>query len=387
MQTVVYLDYNASTPVDPRVMPAMVAAFGQFGNPSSIHHQPGQTAAELIEEARSRVGSLVGRPLHDVIFTSGASEAALIGLVGAMLGAPSRPNVVVAATEHKAILAAAKLGARLTGGEVRTVRVDRCGAVDLCHLSDLVDETVSIVAVMAANNETGVLAPLAETSEIAERTGALRFVDVTQLAGKASLTAAQSLADVLVCSSHKIYGPKGSGALIASRHVQHAMVPLLAGGGQERGMRGGTHNTAAIVGFGLAAELAAKEYATDAARLRRQIGNVLNGLANRLDHIEVNSGKAERLCNTVNIRFVGADSEAVMSAMPGVAVSAGSACQSAAPTQSHVLLAMGMSSDEASESLRISLGRPTTDDEISIAVEAIAAAVTRIRQLTIQSEG
>lgn len=387
MTSVVYLDYNASTPVDPRVTPAMFAAVDQFGNPSSLQHHSGQTAAEIVEEARSRVAALVGRPAQDVILTSGASEGAAIGLMGAMLGAKGRPNVVVAATEHKAILAAAELGARLTSGEVRVARVERSGVVDLDHLSDLADDSVSVVAVMAANNETGVLGPLVEISKIAQAAGALRFVDITQSAGKASISAIQGEADLMVCSSHKMYGPKGAGALIASRHVQRAMVPLLPGGGQERGLRGGTQNTTAIAGFGLAAELSEKEYATDANRLRRQSEHLLAGLTQRIDGVEVNSGTAQRLCNTLNLRFVGADSQAVMTSMPSVEVSAGSACQSATPTQSHVLLAMGMSSEAASESLRISLGRPTKSEEISMVIDEIASAVTRVRRLTTQSEG
>ena len=387
MSPVVYLDYNASTPVDTRVTSAMFDAMDHFGNPSSLQHRTGQAAAEIVEGARDRIAALVGRPAQDVILTSGASEAAAVGLVGAMLGATGRPNVLVAATEHKAILAAADLGARLTSGEVKIARVERSGVVDLDHLSDLADDSVSVVAVMAANNETGVLGPLAEVSEIAQAAGAVRFVDITQLAGKRSVSAMQDRADLMVCSSHKIYGPKGAGALIASRHIQRALVPLLSGGGQERGLRGGTQNTLAIAGFGLAAELADKEHATDANRLRRQTEQLLAGLRQRIDGVELNSVTAQRLCNTLNLRFVGADSEAVMASMPGIEVSAGSACQSATPTQSHVLLSMGMSSEAASESLRISLGRPTTSGEISIAIDEIASAVTRVRRLTTRLEG
>ena len=186
----------------------------------------------------------------------------------------------------------------------------------------------------------------------------------------------------MVCSSHKIYGPKGAGALIASRHVQRRMVPLFSGGGQERGLRGGTHNTPGIAGFGVAAEIAEKEHASDAARLGRLAADLLYGLRQTLRGVELNSGSAERLSNTLNLRFVDADAEAVMASMPEIMVSAGSACQSAVPTQSHVLLAMGMGSKEASESLRISLGRPTTEEEISTATEQIASAVTRVRDLT-----
>jgi cysteine desulfurase len=378
----VYLDYNASTPIDQRVLPTLNEVCEVFGNPASTHHRAGQAAAELIEEARNRVASLLGRPGRDVILTSGATEAAVIGLVGAMLGLAGRPNVVVCRTEHKAIVAAAELGARLSGGEVRPVGVDKRGVVDLSLLGDLVDDSVSVVAVMAANNETGIIAPVTEVSAIAERSGSLSFVDVTQLVGKGALSDAIRSADIAVCSSHKIYGPKGAGALIADRRIQKAIVPILSGGGQERGLRGGTHNTPAIVGFGLAAELALKEQGSDSARLGRLKDELLDTLNRQLSGVTVNGEGAECLSNTLNVRFAGADAEAVMASMPDIFVSSGSACQSASPSPSHVLLAMGLSGDEASESLRISLGRPTTAEEIRVAARAIVDAVSRVRELT-----
>jgi cysteine desulfurase len=377
----VYLDYNASTPVDLRVLPALAEAHEVFGNAASAHHSAGQAAAELIEESRSRVGSLVGRPTQDVIFTSGATEAAVIGLVGAMLGAADRPNVVVSTTEHKAIVAAAELGARLTGGQVRRVPVDGAGMVELSALADLADDSVSVVAVMAANNETGVMAPAAALADIVRCSGSLNFVDITQLVCKGPLGDAVKSADVMVCSSHKIYGPKGAGALIADRRIQKAIVPILSGGGQERGIRGGTHNTPAIVGFGLAAELAVKEQASDSARMGKLKDELLDTLKRQLSDVTVNGEGAERLSNTLNVRFAGADAEAVMASMPDILVSSGSACQSASPSPSHVLLAMGLRGDEASESLRISLGRPTTTEEVRVAAGAIVDAVSRVREL------
>jgi cysteine desulfurase len=378
----VYLDYNASTPVDQRVLAVAAEAHKAYGNPSSSHHAAGQAAAELVEEARHRVAALWHRPAQDVIFTSGATEAAALGLVGAMLGAPARPNIVVSVTEHKAILAAAELGARLTGGEIRNVKVDVDGVINLSHLNDLVDDSVSIVAVMAANNETGVVAPVSEVARVARESGAFNFVDATQLVGKGTLDRANEAADLVVCSSHKVYGPKGAGALIASRSVQKALVPIMSGGGQERGIRGGTHNTPSIVGFGLAAELAMKEQADDEARVARLAEALLRAVTSELTDVHVNGENAQRLSNTLNLRFEGADAEAVMASMPDVLVSSGSACQSAVPSPSHVLLAMGRDRVEASESLRISLGRPTTDDEIAEAASSIIAAVTRVREMT-----
>jgi len=379
----VYLDYNASTPVDQRVRSAVDEAFEVFGNPSSTHHALGQAAHRLVEGARTHVAALFGRPEQDVIFTSGATEAAALGILGAMIGrGEARPHIVASATEHKAVLSAASLAARLTGGQTRRAPVDRRGLVDMEALQDLIDDSVGVVAVMAANNETGVVSPLEEVADVARRHGALLFVDATQLVGKAPIPDVVRAADLIVFSSHKIYGPKGAGALVASRHVQKELVPIVSGGGQERGLRGGTHNTPAILGFGLAAELAFKEQAADAARIEVLANRLLGRLCRDLPDVVVNGGDAVRLTNTMNVRFVGADAEAVMASMPGVQVSTGSACQSAVPTPSHVLTAMGLDSAEASECIRISLGRPTTSEEIDTAADAIIAAVKRVRELT-----
>lgn len=377
----VYLDYNAATPVDQRILPAIAEAQGAFGNPSSAHHVEGKRAAELVEEARSRVGTLLERSPQDVVFTSGATEATVLAILGVMLGAGSRPNIVVSTTEHKAVLAAAEVGARLSGGQVRMVSVDHSGVVDCDHLERLVDDSVALVAVMAANNETGVLGPVADVTELARDVGALSFVDATQLLGKGVVGDAVVHADIVVCSSHKIYGPKGAGALVADRHTQKSIIPIASGGGQERGIRGGTQNTPAIVGFGLAAELATKEQSADTSRLSRLSTFLLDMVTQGLSDIEMNGSAAERLSNTLNLRFIGADAEAVMTSMPNVLVSAGSACQSAVPTPSHVLLAMGLSGTAASESLRMSLGRPTTEQDVEEAGRSIVDAVTRVRDL------
>ena len=256
------------------------------------------------------------------------------------------------------------------------------GVIDLNSLDRLVDDSVAVVAVMAANNETGVVAPVTEVVEIAERRGALSFVDATQVIGKGSLDKVAEFADLMIFSSHKIYGPKGAGALVAGRAVQQSIVPISSGGGQERGLRGGTQNTPAIVGFGLASEIAQKEQSSDAARIGQLACGLMSEIKKRLPDVHVNGGKADRLSNTLNLRFVGADAEAVMAWMPDILVSAGSACQSAVSTPSHVLLAMGMSDVAASESLRISLGRPTTSEDVRTAASAIAEAVTRVRELT-----
>lgn len=377
----IYLDYNASTPVDPCVASMMQDAAHIYANPSSTHHAPGQLAAELVEHARHRLAAAVHRTPREIVFTAGASEAAAVGILGTMLGDPRRPNAVIAATEHKAIAQAAEVGARLSGGEVRIASVDRSGLLDLSHLAELVDDSVSIVAVMAANNETGVIGPTEQASFIARNRGARFFSDITQLLGKGDTAGVSAYADLMVCSSHKLYGPKGAGALVTSRHIQGALFPILGGGGQEFGLRGGTSNAPAIAGFGFAAELATERLPDTVSRLSRLRDQLWDGLRG-LGAIEVNGGDAPRVCNTLNVRLMGADAEAVMASMPDVAVSSGSACQSAVPTPSHVLLAMGRSTTEAGESLRLSIGTPTTETDIQASIAKISAAALRVRELT-----
>lgn len=380
----VYLDYNASAPLDPAVKTFIIDILGEVpGNASSVQHRSGQQAAELVEQARQRVAALTGSAGRSVVFTSGASEAATLAILGAALARPSaRPSVVVSAIEHKAILSAGSMAARLTGGQCRVAPVTSDGVVDLDQLRHLVDERVGVVAVMAANNETGVLAPIREIAEIAKAAGALYLCDVTQAAAKVPVELEAWGVDLGVLSSHKIYGPKGAGALVAPRHVQRDLAPVFAGGGQEQGLRGGTHDTAAIAGFGLAAQLAPQYLDRDAVHAKALIGRLVSSLYERLPDVELVAARSPRLSNTANLRFRGADGEAVMASMPDVEVSSGSACQSAVPEPSHVLLAMGYDRSSASECLRFSVGRPTTEQEISFAISRVEAAVTRIRVMS-----
>ncbi len=380
----VYLDYNATTPIDPRVKEWVFGVLDRvYGNASSVQHRTGQEAAELVEEARERVALLVKAASRSVVFASGASEAATLAILGAVLARRhSRPSVVVGGTEHKAVLAAADMAAQLTGGEVRLASVLPDGRVDLDRLRAVVDESTALVAVMAANNETGVLSPVLEVSEVCRDAGALFFCDVTQAAAKIDVDLDAWGVDLAVLSSHKIYGPKGAGALVAPREVQRSLAPVFAGGGQEHGLRGGTHDTAAISGFGLAAHLAVKELDRDAAHCKQLTGRLMSDLCATMPGVELISAGVPRLSNTANLRFSGADAEAVMASMPDVEVSSGSACQAAVPAPSHVLLAMGYDTTSASECLRFSVGRPTTEEEIIFAVPRVAEAVARVRALT-----
>ncbi len=378
----IYCDYNATTPVDPRVLEAMLPLFSEdFANASS-GHTAGRAVARLVEQARGQVAALVGAGRRNVVFTSGATEAANLAIRGVLAGAePGRRRILVAATEHKAVLAAAQDAARIHGGSVGLIRVLRNGTPDLDHLASLLSRDVVLVAVMAANSETGAIADVRRACQLAHSAGALYLCDVTQAAGKIPVALEAQEIDLAVLSAHKIYGPKGVGALVASRPLQNRMTPLIVGGGQERGLRSGTVNSAGIVGFGRAAAIAAAELAADADRLRHLTALLHRLLAEKLTGVELNGPTVTRLPNTLNLRFVGADADAVMTSMPQVAVSAGSACKGSSTEPSHVLTAMGLDSAAVLESLRFSLGRPTTQDEVHTAADHVATAVDHVRSL------
>jgi cysteine desulfurase len=378
---VIYLDYNASTPVDSRVLEAMLPVFeADFANASSGHPM-GQSAAELVEEARERVALLAGTRARSVIFTSGATEAAAMAIEG-IFATSTRDRVLVGATEHKAVLEAATRSAALRGTHVDMINVDRSGRIDIDHLSSLLDNDVALVAIMLANNETGTVFDPATVVDVVHERGALLLCDATQGAGKIPLHLESSGVDLALMSAHKVYGPKGVGALVVERSVQAQLTPLIAGGGQERGLRGGTLNTPGVVGFGHAAALAVKELDQDAGHASELIVQLRARLETGLSGVALNGDEDARLANTANLHFDGADADALMVAMPGVAVSSGSACQSAVPGPSHVLAAMGLGSDAASESIRFSIGRPTTAMEIDTAAEQVINAVGRVRALS-----
>ena len=381
----IYLDYNATTPVDARVADECDRVLrGVPGNPSSAQHRSGQAASAELDVARESIASLVGAASQDVVFTSGASEAALLGIVGAALDAgPARSDIVVAATEHKAVLSAAALAARLTGGQVVTLPVDGIGFVDPDDLRQALSSgTAALASVMLANNETGTINPAGELANVAHEFDTLFFCDITQAVGKHSVDVSESGIDIAIASGHKFYGPKGSGALVAHRSIQKRLSPVFVGGGQERGLRGGTQSTPTQAGMGVAARLAEESMTDDIERMATLTTRLLNGLRGSLHDVDLLGPEHGRLVNTVNLHFAGADAEAVMAAMPHVEVSSGSACQSAQPLPSHVLLAMGRPRHEAEECIRFSLGRPTTSDEIDAAVEAAVLAVDRVRAAT-----
>jgi cysteine desulfurase len=374
----IYLDYNATTPVDPRVLDAMLPFLrDDYGNPSSLHWF-GQRARAAVEEARARVAGLVGAEPAEIVFTAGGSESDNMALRGVVAKAKEpRTGVVCSAVEHHAVLNAAKaMGDE--GRSVRIARVGEGGVVDLDDLAAQVDDETAVVSIMLANNETGVVQPVAEAARIAHGRGALVHCDAVQGAGKVPIDVRGLGVDLLTLSAHKLYGPKGVGCLYVRRGTP--MAPLVRGGAQERNRRAGTENVAGAVGFGAAAALAREGLAAESLR----IGALRDRLEERLLAIpgSLPNGEGPRVPNTTNASFEGVDAEALLIALDleGVAVSTGAACAAGGLEPSHVLRAMGLPPERVQSSLRVSLGRPTTEADIDHAADVIAAVVERQRR-------
>ena len=374
----VYLDHNATTPLAPEVVDACSEALREFGNPSSLHWF-GQTARAAIDDARGQVAALIGATPQEVVFTSSGTEADNLALRGVALGArPGRRKIVYASIEHHAVLHTARALAE-EGWPVESARALPDGRVDLDDLEAKVDGETALVAVMLANNETGVVQPLDAVVALARRHGAMVFCDAVQGAGKLPLDVSGLGVDLLALSAHKIYGPKGVGALYVKRGTR--MKALLRGGSQEKGRRAGTENVPGIVGFGRAASRARSGLGEEAAR----VGALRDRLETRLLGIPgtERNGDPPRVANTTNVSFGGADAESLLMALDlmGVAVSTGAACAAGAVEPSHVLRAMRLPPRRVQASIRFSLGRGTTAEEVDLAVEAVATALERQRAL------
>lgn len=381
----IYLDYAATTPVDQRVVDAMLPLFTEsFANAAS-KHSAGQSAAWVVERARREVADLLGTHRKNLIFTSGATESAVTAIRGVIAGAATqRRRIIVSATEHRAVLAAAETAGRDYGSVVDLVRVNGDGTVDLTHLADLIADDVALVAVMAANNETGVINDIPAIAALAHSGGALMLCDITQAAGRVRVRLDDWGVDLAIASAHKLYGPKGVGVLSVSRTLRRRLVPLVAGGGQEHGLRGGTANVPGIVGFGRAAVLAAAELEPESRRQQELLRLLLAELREHLA-VDVVAQGAPRVPGTLCVRLPGIDADALLSCLPEVMISSGAACSSTRDEPSHVLLAMGMSPHAARQTLRFSVGRPTTVDQIRSAAQLVAKAAEHVRALAAAS--
>lgn len=376
----IYLDCHATTPVDARVLEAMLPFFTEhFGNPASSSHQWGWKAQEAVEAARREVAQLLGATAREFVFTSGATESNNQALLGAARLAPAaRRHLVISAIEHKSVLESAAT-LQQEGWEVTTIGIHRDGCLDLDALRAAVTDGTALVSIMAANNEIGTVQPLAAVVDIAHAHGALVHTDAAQAVGKIPLDLSSLGVDLLSFTGHKMYGPKGCGALFIRKRT--TIAPLLRGGGQERGLRSGTLNVPGIVGLGAACRLARVEGAEEQQRLRALRDRLLSGLSAAIDGITVNGSLDERLPHNLHVNFPGVDGESLLVGISDIAVSSGSACSSASATPSHVLRALHGSAPVPAASIRFGLGRHTTEAEIDYAIERFATVVRHLRAM------
>jgi cysteine desulfurase len=376
----VYLDYNSTAPVDPMVLEKMIPYFSEkFGNAASKTHSFGWIAEEAVEHARTQVARLINSEKEEIIFTSGSTEAINLALKGVFENYSSKGNhIITVKTEHKAVLDTCSY-LETKGAQITYLDVNREGIIDLNQLSNSITQSTILVSVMFANNETGVIQPIEEIGKICRQKKVLFFCDATQAAGKTRVDVNESQIDLMCISAHKLYGPKGIGAIYLRRKNPRVKpAPLIHGGGHEKGFRSGTLNVPAIVGFGEACESAEKKMWEEGERiskLRTLLEQSLVGLGN----IFINGSIRNRLHNTTNISFKGVDSNALIPGIKDIAVATGSACTSASMEPSHVLKSMGLSDDLAHSSIRFSLGRFTTEEEIKFAIEKISAEILRLR--------
>ncbi|HXQ67036.1 MAG TPA: IscS subfamily cysteine desulfurase [Alphaproteobacteria bacterium] len=377
----IYLDYQATTPVDPRVLELMLPYFSEkFGNPGSATHSFGREAAAACERAREQVASLIGAEAREIVFTSGATESNNIAIKGAgYFARDGRRHILTAATEHKCVLESCKALAA-EGFRLTVLPVEPNGLVDLARLAAALSDDTLLVSIMAANNEIGVIQPLAEIGELCREHGAYFHTDAAQAAGKIPLDVEDMAIDLMSISGHKLYAPKGVGALYVRRRPRVRLAPLMSGGGQERGLRSGTLPAALCVGLGQASEISAAEMATEAERLKRLRERLRRGLAAKVPGLALNGDLERRIPGNLNLAFPGVDAEVLMARLKDIALSSGSACTSASIEPSYVLRALGLEDAVARASLRIGLGRFTDTAEIDYAVEAIAAAVDQLRR-------
>ncbi|MCB9305220.1 MAG: IscS subfamily cysteine desulfurase [Lewinellaceae bacterium] len=384
MQRLIYLDNNATTPCDPRVVEAMVPYFYEkHGNAASRSHQFGWEAEDAVDYAREQIAALLGAEDKEIIFTSGATESNNLALKGVFeMYARKGNHIITAETEHKAILDTCK-HLEKAGAEITYLKVKEDGLVDLADLEAAIKPTTILVSLMWANNETGVIQPMKEIAQICEKHGVLFHSDATQAVGKIPTLPRETGVHLMSFSAHKMYGPKGVGGLYVSRKNPRVKVTAqIDGGGHERGMRSGTLNVPGIVGFGKAAEIAKNEMFQDAERVSRLRDKLENALV-QLEETKINGNVNSRMPHVTNISFKHVEGEGLMMTFnQHIAVSSGSACTSASLEPSYVLVAMGLGDDLAHSSIRFSLGRFTTEEDVDFAIRSVSEGVNHMRELS-----
>ncbi|HPB52730.1 MAG TPA: IscS subfamily cysteine desulfurase [Saprospiraceae bacterium] len=381
----IYLDNNATTPTDPRVIEAMLPYFYEKpGNPASRNHPFGWIAEEAVDYAREQIADLIHVDPKEIIFTSGATESDNLALKGVFEMYRSKGNhIVTAKTEHKAVLDSCRKIEKM-GGEVTYLDVERDGRIDLAKLEAAIKPETILVSIMWANNETGVIQDMKAIGDVCKKHGVLLMSDATQAVGKIDVDPKAAGVHLMAFSSHKMYGPKGIGALYVCRKSPRVKVTAqIDGGGHERGMRSGTLNVPGIVGFGKAAKIAREEMAADAARLSKLRDKLQNALAANLEEVYVNGNQEHRMPHVTNLSFKHVEGEGLMMTFnQEIAVSSGSACTSASLEPSYVLVALGLGDDLAHSSIRFSLGRFTTEEDIDFAIDALTKGVNHMRDLS-----
>lgn len=384
MKLPIYLDYQATTPMDPRVVEAMLPYFTEnFGNAASRNHEFGWKAEQQVEACRDTIASIFGGTGKEIVFTSGATESNNMAILGIAEFYKDKGNhIITAPTEHKAVLDPCHyLESR--GYEVTYLQVDQHGMIDLKQLEEAITEKTILVTLMAANNEIGVIHPLKQIGEITRKHGVFFHTDATQAVGKIHVDVNEMNIDLLSLSAHKIYGPKGMGALYVRRKKPRVRIaPIMYGGGHERGMRSGTLNVPGIVGLAKAVELCRDEMQAETERLLMLRNRMYEKLTKELDHVYINGHPTQRLPGNLNLSFAYVEGESLIMGTNEIAVSSGSACTSASLEPSYVLRALGVGDDLAHSSLRFGFGRFTTVEEVDYAAERVISAVKRLREMS-----
>jgi cysteine desulfurase len=382
-QAVIYMDNAATTPVDPRVAAAMAECLtvdGCFANPSSTGHALGNAARARVETARAQVAALIGAESQAIVWTSGATESNNLALLGVARAQRERGrHLVTARTEHKAVLDPCKQLEK-EGFEVTYLKAGADGIVQPDAVAAVLRKDTLLVSLMHANNEIGVIQDIGSVGNLCRERGVLLHVDGAQSAGKVRINVEEQCVDLLSLTAHKAYGPKGIGALYVRRQPRPLMLPLIFGGGQEWGLRSGTLPTHQIVGMGVAYDIAAREWSSEAERLAALRRRLWAGIQ-KLGDVHLNGHEERRVAGLLNVSFEGVEGESLLYALPHLAVSTGSACTSASQEASYVLRALGRSDQLAQSSLRFSLGRFSTESDVDYAIAAVTAAVKRLRGL------
>lgn len=384
MKLPIYMDYHATTPMDPRVFEAMKPYFLEhFGNAASRNHSFGWEAEEAVEKARKQIAELIGATAKEIVFTSGATESDNLAIKGVAEAHQGKGNhIVTCVTEHKAVLDSCKV-LQKRGFEITYLPVQPDGLVDLQKLRGALTDKTILISIMAANNEIGTIHPVKEIGRMARERGILFHTDATQAVGKIPIDVDELCIDLLSITAHKMYGPKGIGALyVRSKNPRVKLMPQIDGGGHEQGMRSGTLNVPGIAGLGAACALAQKEMATEGERMIGLRERLRLGIVSQLEDVQVNGHVTERLPGNLNISFAYVEGESLLMGLKEIAVSTGSACTSANLEPSHVLKAIGLEDELAHTSIRFGLGRFNTEEEVDYTIQRVVEEVRRLREIS-----